>query len=178
MQRFYIADPHFGHEAVIRMNQRPFETVDEMDRAIMDNWNRAVGDEDEVYIIGDFMFRSRHTPDHYLQQLKGRKHLILGNHERWTNQVDLPVFFDSVSQLKEIADMDRHLVLCHFPMAEWPRYYKGSLHIFGHIHNNRDGEAFRYYQRSPNMLNAGVDINHFIPVTLPQLIQNNEWFRQ
>lgn len=178
MKKFYIADTHFGHEAVIRMNRRPFETIEEMDKTIIDNWNSAVSEEDEVYIVGDFMFRSRHKPSYYLAQLKGKKHLILGNHEKWTNQVELPAFFESVGIMKEITDMNRHVVLCHYPMAEWPRYYKGSLHIFGHIHNNRDCDAFRYYRKNFNMLNAGVDVNHFIPVDLQQLIVNNTFFRQ
>jgi len=178
MQKFYIADPHFGHEKVIRMNQRPFDSIEEMDRTIINNWNRVVKKLDEVYIIGDFMFRSRNQPDYYLSQLKGKKHLILGNHEKWTNQVDLSAYFESISHFKEITDLDRHLVLCHYPMAEWPRYYRGSLHIFGHIHNNRNCDAFRYYQHTPNMLNAGVDINHFTPVGLQQLIENNHIFRQ
>ncbi|TBL80842.1 metallophosphoesterase [Paenibacillus thalictri] len=177
MNKFYIADPHFGHEAVIRMCGRPFATIDEMDNAIMRNWNQTVGNEDEVYIVGDFMLRSRHTPEYYLRQLSGRKHLILGNHEKWTKRLELTAYFESVSQIKEITDLDRHLVLCHYPMAEWPRYYKGSLHVFGHIHNNRDCDAFRYYGNNPNMLNAGVDINHFTPVGLQQLIANNEAFR-
>lgn len=178
MQRLYIADPHFGHEGVIRMNNRPFSSIDEMDRVMIDNWNSVVSQEDEVYIIGDFMFRSRHAPNYYLDQLRGKKHLVLGNHERWTNQINLADYFESVSQIKEITDLDRHLVLCHFPLAEWARYFRGSMHIFGHIHNTRTSPAFQFYCTQPNMLNAGVDINHFIPVTLNQLIVNNEAFRQ
>jgi calcineurin-like phosphoesterase family protein len=178
MQKFYIADPHFGHEAVIRMNQRPFDSIEEMDRTIINNWNSVVKKLDEVYIVGDLIFRSRNQPEYYLSQLKGKKHLILGNHEKWTKGIDLTQYFESVSHIAEITDMNRHVVLCHYPMAEWPRYFRGSLHIFGHIHNNRDCDAFRYYQNNQNMLNAGVDINHFTPVLLQQLIDNNHTFRQ
>jgi calcineurin-like phosphoesterase family protein len=178
MARFYIADPHFGHEGVIRMNSRPFQTVEEMDQTIIDNWNAAVVESDEVYIIGDFMFRSKQRPEYYLDQLKGIKHLILGNHEKWTNKINLSLYFESVSQIKEISDHSRHIILCHYPTAEWPRYYKGSFHIFGHIHNNRDCEAFKYYENQSNMFNAGVDINHFTPVTLEQLMINNQIFKK
>lgn len=78
MRRFYIADTHFGHEAVIRMCNRPFSSIDEMDAALITNWNSVVSSEDEVFILGDLIFKSKHTPHHYLDQLKGKKHLILG----------------------------------------------------------------------------------------------------
>ena len=110
--------------------------------------------------------------------MKGKKHLIIGNHDGWRKKVDISYYFESASQIKKITDESRHIVLCHFPMVEWPRYYKGSLHIFGHIHNARGTHAFRFYQSSPNMFNAGVDINHFTPVTLNQLIANNAAFRR
>lgn len=177
MQRFYISDLHLGHEAVIRMCDRPFPSIDEMDRMLIENWNSVVQLNDEVYIIGDFMFKSRHDPVYYLKQLRGKKHLILGNHEKWTNHVNLPDYFETVSQYKEITDSNRHLILFHYPLAEWARYHQGSMHVFGHIHNNRNYPAFEFYRSQPNMLNAGVDINHFIPVSLNQLIANNEAFR-
>ncbi|PMC34554.1 hydrolase [Bacillus sp. UMB0899] len=176
MQKYYIADPHFGHEAIIKFCQRPFQTVEEMNRVMIDNWNNLVSAEDEVYIIGDFMYRSKHHPEYYLDQLKGKKHLILGNHDRWTNQVDLPLYFESVTQVKEIEDQSRHIVLCHYPMVEWPRYHKGSIHIFGHIHNSKNA-AYDYYRNQDNMFNAGVEINHFKPVTLQHLITNNLSFK-
>lgn len=178
MHKFYIADTHFGHEAIIRMTGRPFASADEMDEVMIDYWNRAVSHEDEVCILGDFMFKSRRASEYYLNRLPGKKHLIAGNHEGWTRQVNTADYFESVGQMKEIADSGRHLVLCHYPMAEWPRFYKGSLHLFGHIHNNREGDAFRYYRRNPRMLNAGVEINGYTPVRLERLIENNDAFRK
>ena len=55
---FYIADMHLGHENVIPYDNRPFRSVNEMNRALIDNWNRKVGKDDDVYIIGDFSYRS------------------------------------------------------------------------------------------------------------------------
>ena len=45
---FFTADTHFGHANVIKHDDRPFKTVEEMDKAIIDNWNSVVGDKDEV----------------------------------------------------------------------------------------------------------------------------------
>jgi calcineurin-like phosphoesterase family protein len=178
MQKFYIADPHFGHEAVIRLSNRPFKSVEEMDNAIINNWNWSVKSEDDVYILGDFLCRSQKPPQYYLKKLKGKKHLILGNHDNWTRSLELSHYFQSVSQIKEISDMSHHIVLCHYPIAEWPRYHRGSLHVFGHIHNHKDSEVYQYYLKHLNMLNAGVDINHYTPVSLTQLMVNNRAFKE
>ena len=174
MRKFYIADTHFGK----LMKDRPFETVDEMDRTIIHNWNSAVDPEDEVYIVGDVIYKSKNKPEYYLDQLKGRKHLILGNHDKWSKQVELNKYFISVSQIKEITDQNKHIILCHYPMLEWPRSYYGSLHIFGHIHAITGNATYMFYKSQQSMLNAGVDINHYIPVTLHQLIQNNAAFKE
>ena len=178
MRKLYVADPHFGHEAVIRCSSRPFETVEEMDQTMIHNWNRKVKKGDEVYILGDLIYRSKHSPEHYLDRLNGIKHLIVGNHDgRWIKKVDLSKYFESVSQIKEISDQSLHLVLCHYPLAEWPRFFKGSYHLFGHIHNERESDSFLYYQNNTRKLNAGVDINFYEPVELNDLIANNDMFR-
>ena len=37
-----------------------------------------------------------------LKRLKGRKHLVLGNHDHsWTDRVDLADYFESVQTLKD-----------------------------------------------------------------------------
>lgn len=53
---YYIADTHFGHENVILLDSRPFVTVDEMDREMIERWNEKVQDADDVYILGDFCY--------------------------------------------------------------------------------------------------------------------------
>jgi len=61
---------------------------------------------------------------------------------------------------------------------KWPRSYQNSVLVFGHIHNRATGDAFDYYLKLENMLNAGVDINHYCPVTFHQLVENNKYFRE
>ena len=54
---FFISDTHFGHANVLRLCDRPFETIEQMNEAIIGNWNRRVTGSDSVYIIGDMFFR-------------------------------------------------------------------------------------------------------------------------
>jgi len=52
MKTFFIADPHFGHKAIISYENRPFETAEEMDKEIINNWNRVVKQKDKIYLLG------------------------------------------------------------------------------------------------------------------------------
>lgn len=45
---FYIADMHFGHKNIIRYDNRPFGSVEEMDKALIQLWNETVGSDDIV----------------------------------------------------------------------------------------------------------------------------------
>ena len=77
---YYIADTHFGHDNIRRLSNRPFDSVEEMDKTIIENWNSKIADSDDVYILGDFSYKSK-DPIEYLKKLNGRKHLIIGNHD-------------------------------------------------------------------------------------------------
>ena len=54
---FFTSDQHFCHTKIITMCNRPFAGIDEMNGTLIANWNSAVSDADEVYILGDFMYR-------------------------------------------------------------------------------------------------------------------------
>ena len=79
---FYIADMHFGHENVLRFDNRPFQETAPMDDMLIQNWNARVTDDDTVYVLGDAFWKNEENSVNILQQLKGHKHLIQGNHDR------------------------------------------------------------------------------------------------
>lgn len=178
---FYISDLHFGHKNVIRFDTRPFHSVDEMDEALIRLWNDKVSDKDDVYIVGDFSYRSGRQEQWYLKQLKGHKHLILGNHDiKIQDNEEAMSFFESVDQIKIIKDSDKDIVLCHFPLASWPMEHHGSWHIYGHVHGNRGtddrSDVIRYMHSKERALNAGCMINDFLPASFDELITNNKRF--
>ena len=167
---FYIADTHFRYEPMAAV--RPFGTAAQMDEALIQNWNETVSDGDTVYLIGDIGYNGGHVPCRILSRLKGRKHLIRGNHD--TAYDDAPLlyrYFESVTDFLEIDDGEFHIFLSHYPML----YGKSNGYmIHGHLH--RSGQFHDILRAMPRILNAGVDINNFRPVTLAQLIENNRAF--
>ena len=173
----YISDLHFGHKNVIGFDHRPFADVDEMDHVLMELWNGRVSKDDEVYIIGDFCYRSGKSPDWYLRQLKGHKHLIIGNHDKATVECEnAHKYLESMEKMSHITDGDKEICLCHYPLAEWYKSRHGSWHIYGHIHCSKD-ETYEFMRTRERALNAGACINHYTPASVNELIRNNELFR-
>ena len=174
---YYISDLHFGHANVIRHDNRPFADVKEMDRIMMERWNEAVGEDDDVYVVGDFCYRSGHAPEWYLAQLKGRKHLVVGNHDWRTLENEKAMsMFASVCDMEQIEDGGRRIVLCHYPLAEWNGFFRGVWHIYGHIHVKPDNLALGFMRTLDHALNAGAPINGYRPVTFDELLENNRRF--
>ena len=183
---YFTSDLHLGHENILAHCQRPFTNVEEMNEALIENWNRKVQPDDEIYLIGDFAYRSACPAVEYLRRLNGQKHLIIGNHELWIqNDPALSRFFVTVDHMRVIRLDNAMITLCHYPMFEWNGSRRAldqrtslSWLIHGHIHNRRDIDSFRYIQENlPCALNAGVDINHYEPVSFEELLANNNaWY--
>ena len=176
---YYTADLHFGHANVIRHCDRPFADANEMDKVLIENWNARIHRNDVVYIVGDFLFRAKRPAEDYLAVLKGRKHLIIGNHDKyWMKKADLGAWFESVSPMLFVNDHGQTATLCHYPMISWPGMSKGGYMIYGHIHNNTNADYWPLIAARDLMLNAGVDVNGFAPVTLEEMIVNNREFKE
>ena len=174
----YISDMHLGHRNVINFDNRPFADVDEMDATMINLWNSKVGDEDHVYIIGDFSYRSGKTADWYLKQLKGHKHLVIGNHDRATLENEKAMaHFETVDKMMHVTDGDKQICLCHYPIADWYKGRHGSWHIYGHIHGSKD-DVYQFMKTREHALNAAACINNYTPASIEELIQNNRTFQE
>jgi calcineurin-like phosphoesterase family protein len=176
---WFTADLHIGHANIIRHCNRPYSSVQEMNESLILNWNSRVKTSDTIYIVGDLFFRNTVSAEEYLNRMNGKKHLILGNHDKdWIKKVDMPKHFISVDRLAEIGDGKHKITLCHYPMMTWNGMAKGSYLIYGHIHNNTNSDYWPLLKLMPNALNAGVDINKFHPVSFDELLYWNDKFRK
>ena len=81
--------------------------------------NKVVHANDTVYILGDLIYKSDKSPSEYLSRLKGKKHLILGNHDKtWIEKDGARDFFECVTRLEIINTGKGKATLCHFPMVD------------------------------------------------------------
>lgn len=131
---YYISDLHFNHKNILKFDNRPWNNVEDMDKAMIFNWNETVNEDDTVYILGDFVWKTGKVAD-YCKQLKGHKILILGNHDSLTGPDKR--FFDGIYDYLEIKDNGFTVIMSHYPMLSYNKdYLDTSVHLFGHVHNN------------------------------------------
>ena len=133
---YYISDLHLGHEKVLKFDNRPFETLDEMHKTIIKNWNKTVNVNDCVYILGDVAWKND-VGYEVVSQLKGRKFLVFGNHDNKVKQ-ELLYLFEWAKDYALIYDNNEQIILSHYPMLCWNNSHHGSVHLYGHVHTGRD----------------------------------------
>lgn len=173
---YFTADAHFGHANIIKMCERPFSDVETMNESMIAAWNERVRGNDTVYVVGDMFFRCP-DPESILKRLKGKKRLIVGNHDStWMNMVDMGRYFLSVDNFLETSDSAHALTLCHYPMVTWKHTIRSYM-IHGHIHADTGADFWPLLRCRENVLNAGVDVNGYRPVTFDELVENNRKFK-
>jgi len=132
----FIADLHFDDAEVMRYDKRPFETVEEMNSAIIKAWNSTVMPEDTVYVLGDVADnRNGNRIKEIIRQLKGRKILVIGNHDKSrTDEFWRECGFAEVYRAKAII-LEDWLVIGHEPPAYMSREVPW-VWLYGHVHDS------------------------------------------
>ena len=136
---FVIADLHLGHENICKFTRdsgeklRPWDNVDEMNAALITNWNTTVRDTDKVYVLGDFTVNKKFV--HLGSQLNGRKILVAGNHDNATPQMYMDAGFEDVVGCYVMYK--KNIIMSHIPLHphQLNRFSGGNMH--GHLHDLR-----------------------------------------
>lgn len=131
---FFTADTHFGHKKILELGAgRPFDSADEMDKALIDVWNEVIRPGDRVYHLGDFCLSPRSRCEQVFKALRGEKHLVLGNHD--AGHVG-KLGWQSVSTLRTLKVGTSRMVLCHYPLLTWDGAQKETIMLHGHCHGS------------------------------------------
>lgn len=168
MIKAFFSDPHFGHANIIDYCSRPFANVDEMNRALVHNYNQRIGPDDTVVWLGDCFFKG--DKDEYrniLAEMAGYKILVLGNHDGTGPQMAALGFHLALHEcVMNIAG--KTCRLNHFPYAADPQYEKpdrfkalrprkhsGEILLHGHTHSHT--------RRRDNQINLSCDAWGYAP---------------
>ena len=183
MAKFYIADWHYGHKNIISFDNRPFATVDEMNAALVERWNKAVKKGDIVYVIGDMFWCSLQEALPVLNSLNGQKFLIKGNHDR-CNDGRFVKSFSKVTEYLEVEDNGMKVVLCHYPIPCFKNHFYGWYHLYGHVHSSFEHNMMLHdkylmeqlYGHSCQMFNAGCMLPYmdYTPRSLNEIIDGSK----
>lgn len=161
MSVLFISDLHLGHKSIIKWRLKPdgskFESVEEHDELIVDSYNSVVTKRSAVWVLGDVCFNADGLKS--LSRLKGIKHLVLGNHDRYLRTNHLKTF----NKICGMVAYKNKYVLTHAPLhpnSVRPRF---EYNFHGHIHNTPAfGEEYR---------NVCVEMVGFAPVSLEEVLK-------
>ena len=133
MKFFVLSDTHFGHAKIIDYCNRPFSSVEEMDETMIKNWNETVSNNDTVLHLGDFGLGNKEYITSIVKRLNGKKVLILGNHDNWSEQTYRDMGFHTVSRFPILWN-DFYL-LSHAPLPPISDKLP-FMQLYGHVHND------------------------------------------
>ena len=194
---YYISDLHLFSKNQTKQGKnfddRPFDTVQDMNDAILKNWNSVVTNGDTVYILGDISNRGKNEDLFALvARLKGKKVLISGNHDDVTDYRYKQLFYAIYDylELTDYADKAAYrLVLSHYPILFWNGQHRGTILLYGHTHksiedayfqkcisemNNLDFSIRREHEKEIKAINVGCMMPYmdYTPRTLNEILLN------
>lgn len=171
---YFTSDTHFGHNKEFIFKERGFDTVEEMNAAIIKNWNSVVQPDDVVYLLGDVMLGENIAGIKCLKQLNGQIHLLFGNHDTNTRQklyTECPnIFIRGYATIIKIQGYNFYL--SHYPTivanedSDLPPK-RQVINLYGHTHQKEN-----FYNDIPTMYHVGMDSHNNTPVSLDTIIED------
>lgn len=168
---FAISDPHWGHKNILKFTGldgkliRPeFSSVGEMDEHMVERWNSVVTDQDIIYCMGDVTMNIKHWSVNIAPRLRGKKRLLLGNHDDGENY-ELTRHFKKVRMWRIFKE--DNIILSHFPLREDQFRHKVEYNGHGHIHERLVLDCNEMPDQ--RYINLCVERNNYTPVSLEEI---------
>ncbi len=148
MTIWIISDQHYGHRNIAGppplsswdSGYRNFRSLREMEDTLVDNINAVVQPNDEIYDLGDIIMGQ--SPETELPRIRARIncrnfHIASpGNHHPFDKHPQLKSLFSSYTTYRELKYKKQLFCLFHYPILSWNSMHHGSIHLFGHVHEN------------------------------------------
>ena len=169
---YLTSDLHLGHDREFIWKVRGFNSIQEMNEAYVERGNSVVDNEDDVYVLGDLMLGNNDIGMNCLKHLKGRIHIVFGNHDTAKRQElykTLPNVVETEWAIM-LTYKKYHFFMTHFPCMtgnlEKESLKQMTLNLYGHTHQRNN-----FYEDRPYMYHVGVDSHDGYPVLLDDIIQ-------
>lgn len=172
-ETWFQSDQHFYHSNVIKYSNRPFENVEEMNNTIINNINEVVMPDDDLWLLGDFIFGTAGKAKDILRRINCKNlYYVFGNHDKEMRKEEIRGFFKSMDEYKEITindpstNLPQKICMMHYPHLEWNQCFRGSWMLHGHTHGN-----LKYPEMLSNhkITDVGVDCWNYYPVSYTEL---------
>jgi calcineurin-like phosphoesterase family protein len=170
---FLVSDTHFSHKGIVNFlradgvtKERPWDNIEEMDEALVKNWNSVVSPKDKVYHLGDVCINRSALK--ILSRLNGEKRLIKGNHDIFRVE-EYAEYFKDIRAVHTLNEF----ILSHIPLHSVyvEERWKGNIH--GHLHSGRVttvdyvcGDMFEVID--PRYLCVSVEQINYTPISFEE----------
>lgn len=155
MAIWVCADLHLQHKNIINLCRKEFNSVEMHDKYVIEQYNSVVGQDDLVYILGDIGFTPKDSLAKLVRQLKGRKILIIGNHDRLKDNDYISMGFIQV--IRHPIFYNNNIILSHIPVQECLNS-PYTINVHGHLH----GDDLNL----KNFFNVNVELNDYKPINI------------
>jgi calcineurin-like phosphoesterase family protein len=171
---YLSAELHLNHNQPFIYETRGFNTVGEMNKAIIKNFNSIITWEDDLYLLGDCFLGDLNEGLKLFNQLPGKIHLIWGNHDTDTRKVALAQCHNVIEVIGFAGILKYrkyHFYISHYPTAttnfnDCEKPLKGRiLSISGHTHSMDKFEPCGSY-------NVAIEAHGCCPVSIEQIIND------
>lgn len=153
---WFTSDTHHGHTNIIKYCNRPFQGHEEMDIALLENFNSVIKPGDRLYHLGDVSYSTYDISKFYKKLNCKDIQLIKGNHDGLRNSEYVSKMgLRWVGDYKELRLDDIKVVLFHYAMLSWHGRGNGAIQLFGHSHGKLQGVG--------RSMDVGVDTNNYFP---------------
>lgn len=168
---YFTSDLHFGHDREFIWKPRGFSSIDEMNEAYVERWNSTLGNDDDIYVLGDLMLGSADNIK-YLERLNGKIHIVLGNHDT-DSRAKLYKELPNVVEIAEVGIRLKykgyHFIMTHYPMLtgnlEKESLKQMWLNLYGHTH-----QTSNFYNDMPYCYHVGTDSHNGFPVEVEEIL--------
>ena len=169
--RWMVSDLHWGHKQVLKYDNRPFKTIEEMNETIITNWNKVVKNNHIVYLLGDVSFLNKRLTFEYLNRLKGQIILIRGNHDDIFNIATIKKYSNgNIIDMTDLSSVyiggEKH-ILYHYPRMCMNQIQLASPHWLIHGHNHL-GETINHEKKE---INVSINKHRYFPVSENEIIR-------
>ena len=169
---YFTSDLHLNHMNILRYESksRPFNTIEEMNQAIIYNINKIVKAWDTLFILGDIFMGPKEKAYGWLEQIKCRDvTVVLGNHDsnKWKQEYYRSLEWSVADSV--IVEHNCFRFFCHhYPIKETRQnlYTKQDIYLYGHLHSNAPKGL-----QDDNTYHVGLDTNELYPVSIEQIIK-------
>ena len=176
---FITSDTHFCHDKPFIYEPRGFSSVNEMNEAIIKNWNKVVKPDDIVYHLGDVMLNDDACGIQCLRGLNGEIYILTGNHDT-TNRLqkykNINLNIHLIGYVNIIVYNKYKFYLSHYPTLtsnndEDKPLNRRVINICGHAHTK---DKFADWDKGL-IYHCELDAHNCVPVLLDDIITDIQW---